>query len=252
MVTFRNQGRMGNFLFQAATAIAYAMKHGLEYTMPNKTHDPKWAPLYLQHLVNPNWDDSRHAILIEEKQHSYEELPFEENWIDRNIILNGYWQSEKYFKQYEDEIVRLFNFRYEENKGVVGLHKRMGDYRLYPTKHPIITDEYIAKAIDFFSDMGYVKFKIFSDEIDECKKTINSDAYPGCTFEYAEGGTEVSDMEDMSGCEHQIISNSTLALWAYLLNKNPDKICVAPEIWFGPDNAHLSVKDIYPEGAIKM
>jgi hypothetical protein len=40
MVTFTNAGRMGNWCFEAATAIAYALKHDLEFTVPKETSNP--------------------------------------------------------------------------------------------------------------------------------------------------------------------------------------------------------------------
>ena len=43
MVSFTNAGRMGNFLFEISTAIAYAIKHDLEFTVPKETSNPKWS-----------------------------------------------------------------------------------------------------------------------------------------------------------------------------------------------------------------
>ncbi len=65
--------------------------------------------------------------------------------------------------------------------------------------------------------------------------------------------SEMEDLVDMSFCEHQIISNSTMSWWAAELNRNPRKVCIIPseQNWFGPDN-HLSVKDLYREEFVQI
>jgi len=75
MVKPLTYGRMGNFLFQAAAAAAYAWKHGLDYTLPGEP--TKKGPVYLPHLVNPAWDPDLQEVLIAEKGFAFQELPFQ-------------------------------------------------------------------------------------------------------------------------------------------------------------------------------
>lgn len=246
-VGYRHFGRMGNFLYQTAAAIGYAKKHGLKYSVPSQTNDAKWNPLYLQHLVDANFEQGREDILINEVGHDYQEIPFEEAWRNQYIQLNGYWQSYKYYDFMMAELLDLFNFPYEMNKGVCSIHVRRGDYLLYPTRHPVVTVEYLSKAINTIIDrVGIgIKFKIFSDDIEWCK-----DAIPGIygeLCEFSEGKTELEDLILMANCEHNICSNSTMSTWASELNRNPNKIVIVPseDNWFGLDNKHLEVKDMY-------
>ena len=49
----------------------------------------------------------------------------------------------------------------------------------------------------------------------------------------------------MSQCKDFIIANSTFSWWgAWLANKGK---VIAPKKWFGPNNSHLNIKDLYPE-----
>ena len=166
------------------------------------------------------------------------------------MCLNGYWQSHKYWEDYADVILPMFRINPVAKPGVVSIHKRLGDYKMYPTKHPVVSDDYMRKAVATFTDKGYKNFLVFSDDIKDCKAFFSDANFPGCNFSYSEGKGPIEDLTEMAGCEHQLISNSTFSLWAYHFNKNAEKICVAPSRWFGPDLAHLNTSDIYPKNCI--
>ena len=49
----------------------------------------------------------------------------------------------------------------------------------------------------------------------------------------------------MTQCSDFIISNSTYSWWgAWLADTGT---VIAPHVWFGPNNASKSLKDLYPE-----
>jgi hypothetical protein len=173
-----------------------------------------------------------------------------------NCLIEGDWQSEKYFKDYTDKINDAFTFNLEsftdydllrqiKESNSVGIHLRRGDYvtnKHTLSWHGICGKEYYVKAIDFlrqkFSDL---KFFVFSDDINAARKELcnNDDLF------FVENDSKRKnhfDMFLMSSCKHNIIANSTFSWWAAWLNDNKDKIVVAPKSWFA--NRQLSDKDL--------
>lgn len=240
MTVFAKQyGRLGNNLFQKAAAIGYAIKNGIEYSLLN--------PIAFASLYSPT------TLNIREKQHSYADLHYETGW--RNVMLDGYWQSEKYFAHCREEVLKAFGYKWDPRFGWCSIHVRRGDYLKYPDKHPVVTEDYMEIAIDqMVKRTGVRNFMVFSDDIPFCKEWMDADFYDDCHFEFSEGRTEQEDLELMSGCEHNIISNSTFSWWGAWLSQNPDKVVISPskDNWFGPGNAHLDTSDLIPDSWIQI
>jgi hypothetical protein len=72
-------------------------------------------------------------------------------------------------------------------------------------------------------------FVFFSDDVEWCKGTFQSDA----NNYYFESGSDPvwEKLRLMYSCKHFIISNSTFAWWAQFLGSNPKKIVIAPCRW---------------------
>jgi len=244
MVSFNNAGRFGNWFMECATAIAYALKHGLEFTVPDTTRDPKWNPIYCTHLVNNKWNPHLETIRLWENGHQWQELPFEESWREKNIIIEGYRQSEKYFKEYRGELLYLMDFPYNRKDGYVGVHVRRGDYLHLRNKHPEVTKEWYEEAMKIFP--GY-KFKFYSDDISWCVQEFGNRS----DCEFASGTSEVEDISDGSSCEHQIISSSTFGWAMAWLNRSSDKKIIIPKLWF-VEGYDLCTTDIVPTEWIKL
>jgi len=238
MVIPRTYGRMGNFLFQAAAAMGYAWKHGLEFTLPNRTTNPKGNPIYLQHLVNTDWSPSLPEIKLTEGVFYYQELPFREIWRRQNIVLDGYWQTEKYFKEFRDRIIAAFGFPWRPLPGFVSVHVRRGDYLMLTQKHPLVSKEWIDAAMRVFP--GY-HFIFFSDDIPWCRATYGMRK----DVTISKGTDEVADLTYMATCEHHICSASTYSWWGAWLNQNPNKRIIMPKQWFMPGRPE-DTRDIVP------
>lgn len=238
----KQYGRLGNRCFQQAAAIGYAMTHDMPYVLGELTTNKVMR-------MSP-------VITLKEGGHNYTELPFQSHWKNKAVILDGYWQSEKYFAHCREEVLKAFVFPWELKEGWCSIHVRRGDYLNYPDKHPVVTAEYLEKAMDYMiGKLGYYQFMFFSDDIDWCKYFVKHGEFAAeFISEFREGYTEIEDLIVMSCCESHIISNSTFSWWGAWLNQNPNKVVISPskDNWFGPGNAHLDTSDLIPESWIQI
>lgn len=242
MVSTRLIGRLGNQMFQIAAAIGFATKHKMNYWIPKQSINERVWPAFFKHF--PKEPEEYHKYFIyKEPEHSYNEIPFHQD-----IMLEGYFQSEKYFAHCRPYILNAFQIPYKRLDGFVSIHVRRGDYvTQFPDKHPAVTIEYLKDAISLMMEKGYDNFVVCSDDIAWCRKEFKA---INAVFSYSTNHDPIEDLAMMSCCEHNICSNSSFSWWAYYLNQNTDKIGIMPQKWFGPGNAHLETKDIYPEGVI--
>jgi hypothetical protein len=245
MVTFNNAGRMGNWLFEAATAMAYALEHDLEFTVPNETSNAKWNPIYCPHLIDNRYNPHLEKIHLYESRHNYDPIPYDPSWRDKNIIIEGYRQTARYFDNYRNEILYLLDFPYKKQEGYVSIHVRRGDYVTLRDKHPEVTTEWYEKAMSMFPEY---KFKFFSDDIPWCMEAFKH--RNDC--EYSGNTDEQSDLVEMSWCEHQICSPSTFSWWGGYLNKNEDKLVIFPKFWFSEGWDGLDTSEIVKPEWIKL
>lgn len=245
MISSKQYGGLGNQLFIKATTIAQAMRYGFQYTIPQGVINPHKKNQLAYNFPRVKNGTAKVHEMAEYKEpfFHYCEIPP----ID-NLMLDGYWQSEKYFNDFKDEIIDLFDFRVQKLlHGWCGVHVRRGDYLQFPNHHPAQTAFYYLEGMNHVNKRTGIKsFMIFSDDIDWCKDMFGSVARYEIGFR--KGYDEISDLMTLASCPHQIISNSSYSWWGQYLNPNPDKIVVAPkkDRWFGPELPH-DVSDLYNE-----
>lgn len=162
---------------------------------------------------------------------------------NKNLYLEGYWQSEDYFSNCADVIRKAFEFKIspdqknqdllKDNKNLVSIHVRRGDY-LKLSGFAVCTEEYYSDAIKYMKEkFADAIFLVFSDDISWCrdffKIIINPDK---CIFvDWNTGFNSWQDMYLMSHCKGNIIANSTFSWWGAWLNNSSDKCIVAPKKW---------------------
>lgn len=176
--------------------------------------------------------------------------------------FQGFWQSEKYFIQIQDQLRKELTFKPPldeanrliavdiEAKNSVSLHVRRGDYvkkRRVDTFGTVCSPDYYQKAIEWIqSRVDDPHYFIFSDDMAWVKANIIMDN--AVYVDINSGKNSYKDMQLMSKCKHNIIANSSFSWWGAWLNSNPDKIVVAPGMWF----RDAEMPDIVPESWYKI
>lgn len=182
-----------------------------------------------------------------------------------NVYLEGYWQCERYFKDIEGIIRKEFTLKIPlegKNKELlsliqkvnsVSLHVRRGDYVSHAETNSAVGTcslEYYRHCIEHIaSKVENPHFFLFSDDINRTRKTLEIN-HPAIVVDVNSADTNYADLRLMSSCKHNIIANSSFSWWGAWLNDNPDKIIIAPTIWFV--NSPLTPKDIIPENWLKL
>jgi hypothetical protein len=240
MISCYLQGGLGNQMFQIAATYALAKRNndtcGFDFEKCNTPLQGYKSTKYQQTLFRniTNINGFKSLKIYSEPKFSYDFIPY-----SQNLLLMGYFQSELYFKDYEDEIKNLFYFEDENikkvqeyissinlsNLSVTVIHIRRGDYLLNPDFHPTCSKEYFDKGIDIIENSCYI---FVSDDLNWAKEN-----FVGGNFFYFESGDEILDLTLMVLADNLIISNSSFSWWGAYLNKNKTKKVIVPNTWFG-------------------
>tara|TARA_R110000751_G_scaffold273984_2_gene374844 strand:+ start:1562 stop:2335 length:774 start_codon:yes stop_codon:yes gene_type:complete len=253
MVTTLLQGGLGNQIFQVCAALSLALENNDEFKLDESTHllpnQGRKCKNYIKNIFR-NLNFSSNLLIknvYHEPQFNYKKI----NYLP-DLCLVGYFQSEKYFKEYSREVRDLLapdpqtlsciKNKYGEilKKNTVALHVRRGDYMNSPEYHPVCTLKYYNQAIQHFSRDSV--FLVFSDDIKWCKSIFKGDA-----FIFVENNEDYVDLYLISLCKHAIIANSSFGWWGAWLNNNKNKMIIAPQTWFG-NSAQHNTKDLYCDG----
>lgn len=285
MIAVEIIGGLGNQMFQYATAKAMALHRRDDLLIDKRPfesyslhsfslpHFNVTAPYLKEEIVLDlkSTSDKLKAFIKGQKNYTlYQEngLGYDASLFDipaKNVYLKGYFQSEKYFIKYEDEIrndfeivtplqektVEMLTIIHEVNS--VSLHIRRGDYVTNPeanSVHGTCNLDYYQRAISHIREVVENPiFFIFSDDIQWAKENLT---IPETThfIDFTDASTNYEDIKLMSTCKHNIIANSSFSWWGAWLNKNKSKIVIAPSKWFNVD--YHNADDIIPESWMKI
>lgn len=248
MISCVLQGGLGNQMFQIASTIGFALDNNdqacFDFTYSNTILQGNSSLTYKDNVYKKicHSNNKKFDKIFYEPNFSYTKIPY-----SPNLLLNGYFQSEKYFVNHKDTIIKLFDLPTDQvqkpTDNLTSIHIRRGDYVKFDDYHSVLDIEYYNKSIEL---IGGGSFIFFSDDIEWVKQNFVRD-----NFYYSQCNNEILDLSLMSVCDNNIIANSSFSWWGAYLNRNINKKVVAPSQWFGP-RGPKDTQDVIPENWIKI
>ena len=216
------------------------------------------------HYFKKNKIFYKEKLGVDKKTHYYNELELDKN---KNflIYIRGHFESEKYFLNCRESILKELSFKNEKqyqkniyykyilNNNVVAITVRQNRFneRNYSQTTDLLLKnksdaflikqiQYIKKAVSYFKNkVKNPKFLIWSNDFS------NLDKYFSNNFIFVKNYNKNKDLTDLyllSHCKYFIVSPSTFSWWGAWLSKRKGKICVRPK------NLNVSNnKDFWPK-----
>ena len=288
MIIVKLNGGLGNQMFQYALGRKMSLKNRDVFKLDTSLFTEKNTRHYalggfniIENIANKN--DIRRvklpygpisAISIAFKKKVFRKfnIGFDQSMTEkkRDLYLDGFWQSEKYFDDIASVIREDFRLRSKMSHSAeivldsilkesvpVSVHIRRGDYASDSKTnryHGVLSPEYYKKAFAALSDRlpendaRKIHFFVFSDDVNWVKNNV-SFPYPA-TFISNPSISAHEEMTLMSKCAYHIVANSSFSWWGAWLNSNPKKVVIAPKKWF--NTRPSTYKDIVPNSWIKI
>lgn len=256
MIYIHLKGRLGNNMFQLASAASYAQKCGVawkayvtdDYWCPQP--DNCWLPQYVIRYKKNLFRNVEFVSDLPEYRVQISECDLrKETCPNIDVELLG-----RYFFCFEDEIAqqlfaidhdteeyirKKYPFLFDTQQIWVSITVRRGDYLEHMTEYNLCSISYYKRSMkEMLCRYPNAHFLVISDDIDWCKKYFpkNQNIY------FIDDENEVVDLYLAAKCSHNILSNSTFALWGGVINTNKDKVVILPKPWHGPALSYLDEK----------
>jgi hypothetical protein len=272
-------GGIGNQLFQIASGYGISRKHNkiliiVNDNNPNTFNHNSSLNVYLENIFRDQFlminEDKLDKIVATYSEinnivdcFSYNDKIIENSKInntEQDLFLYGYFQNEKYFRDYKHEIIKFFkneSIISELNKKYIHLnhsffiHVRRGDY-VGNNLYQIYTGKYYWKSYSYIkNDRNFINahFYILSDDIEFCKQLNEFNKF-GMRRTFIENETALNSLYIMTLCNFGgICSNSTFSWWGSYMNENPNKIVIFPDKWI-ENGRYGKENDVYYENSV--
>lgn len=214
---------LGNKMFQYCVYRLIAEKNAYNFYIP-----------YAQHIIKcfPNLELGRNDGDIKNYYTEDNTQRFDKNIfsVSDYTNLNGFFQTDKYFSNYEDRVKSWFKIEVDNlTKNILDkypiedycfIHLRGRDYKL--GGHSLLPKEYYISAIGIIkSKFPNLSFVVVTDDIE-----LSKSYFPEID---AISNDVVTDFKSLYFSKYSIISNSSFSWWSSWLS---DKIVtIAPEKW---------------------
>jgi hypothetical protein len=291
MIIVKLLGGLGNQMFQYAAGMALAKKYGLDIYLDmsyfNEWYDMTPRPFELDKFHC----DVRYATPEEigrivrrgrlrrtaDSILQNQKVLIKENGQPAaiqsgkklSVYLDGYWQSENYFKEFEADIRNCFRFRdlfsartkglaseIKANRNSVSVHIRRGDYLASEAMANwlgVCSPDYYSRAFQHISaSVDQPFYYVFSDDLNWVQENIIKDNSHMLAVTHNRKEDSWQDMYLMSLCRNHIIANSSFSWWGAWLDANPGKVVIAPDKWFLASELQDQIKNIVPAGWVRF
>ena len=284
MIIGRVSSGLGNQLFQYAVARHLALKNRTAlyldlsyYRQQYETDTPRYFKLGhfgisyrtlqdspLQYVSKatkllPNRSWPPFFVFLKEQHFHFDEKVVQTH--GNCITLDGFWQSEAYFRDSADAIrqdltltstpspeFRMYEQRIKATAVPVSLHVRRGDY----VNHPEFSQTFGFVGLDYYEkalcqlnqQVDNPRLFVFSDEPEWVRQNL---PLPDNTVFVRNTGPDgdVADLVLMSRCRHHITANSSFSWWGAWLNPAADKLVISPKHWYRKQPT-WNTKDLLP------
>lgn len=163
------------------------------------------------------------------------------------LVLEGFFQSEEFFRKYHSEVKEMFSIRpfylkkyndafvwREPTKRRLAIHVRRTDYtntlwgHLGRVEDLSLPFNYYANSLRELGDLSDCEIIVLGDDLDWANEHFSH--LPNVRIESYEAPI---DFQIMMNADTIVISNSTFAWWAAYLNERRDRRVIAPQYWLG-------------------
>lgn len=194
---------------------------------------------YLKRKINIRFPFEYRNFIIQEKT-DYDQRLLELNF-HGTVFMEGYWQSENYFKSIEETIRQDLRITPPTDKknlclaknisrnNAVAVHARFFDEPNENSVHNAPSNYYKIATKKILETSHDAHFFLFSDRPEAAKKLISlPDNLITCVSHNIGDEAAYADLWLMTHCKHFIIANSTFSWWGAWLGENKQKQIIAP------------------------
>lgn len=247
--------RTGNVLFWLAATYAYALRNNLSIVVPpyDKTLFPEVHNVLTHTNVPYRISEVGNYLPIRYCNHAVDghNKPIPSGL--RNCCIEGWFQNELYFKDYEKEIKEAYsNLISKESKpGQLNIHIRLTDYIKYKGIYRVTSPVWLCKALNELDTFHSIK--LFSDDI-KVATPIFSEAVARSKHAPSRFELIIDDHKEPLECikamtegDYFIVCNSSFSWWGAWLG-NFKKV-IAPTPWLnkqGDNGLNTICKDWIP------
>jgi hypothetical protein len=271
MIVSRLTDGLGNQMFQYAAGRRLAHHHGTALILDVSLYANQ-PPTSTPRRYELNFFRIQAAIAQADLVHVWRKSPFT-TFVESelcapellnahdNAYLVGYWQCERYFDDIRTLIFAEFAPAGSMDKSniitsqkikrsiSISVHVRRGDYVNNKFHTFMGLDYYRAAVAEITKKIPSPHFFVFSDDPEWCRENLDI-GFPCTLVTHNVGPQAYWDIILMSRCHHNIIANSSFSWWGAWLNRNTDKIVIAPKQWFGDPT--VDTRDRVPDDWIRL